>query len=112
MSLKRFIISFLVFILGMVILTGQTIRGIVADRQDNPIPYATIYIVELTEGTTANVDGKFDIKVPEGNYTIYIRALGYRTEVREVTVGKKPFTLNVRLLQHIYQIQEVRIYSG
>ncbi len=112
MLLKRSIISFLFFIPGMVILTGQTIRGIVTDRQDNPIPYATIYIVELTEGTTANVDGKFDIKVPEGNYTIYIRALGYRTEVREVTVGKEPFTLNVRLLEHIYQIQEVRIYSG
>ncbi len=112
MLVRRFFISFLVFILGMVFLAGQTIRGTVTDSKDNPIPYCTIYIVELTEGTTANVNGKFQFKVPEGHYTLFIRALGYRTEIREIEVGEKPVTLNVQLLEHIYMIQEVRIYSG
>ena len=84
----------------MVILTGQTIQGTVTDSKDNPIPFSTIYIVELTEGTTANVDGKFEIKVPEGNYTLYIRALGYRTEIREVEVGKTQVALDVQLFEH------------
>ena len=112
MLVRRFFISFLVFILGMVFLAGQTIRGTVTDVKDNPIPFSTIYIVELTEGTTANVNGQFEIKVPEGNYTLYIRALGYRTEVREVEVGKTQVALDVQLFEHTYEIKEVRVYSG
>lgn len=112
MLFRRFFISFLVFILGMVILTGQVIRGGVTDVKGMPIPFSTIYIVELTEGTTANVDGKFEIKVPEGNYTLYIRALGYRTEIREVEVGKTQVALDVQLFEHVYEINEVRVYSG
>lgn len=112
MSLTRFFISLLVFIHSMVILTGQTIRGTITDAKGSPLPYSTVYFVELTEGTTANADGKFEIKVPQGKYTLFIRALGYRTEIREVEVNQAPVTVDVQLFEHVYEIQEVRVYSG
>lgn len=102
----------LLFFLSIKILHGQSIVGQISDQNGDPIPFSTIYIVELTRGTTANINGEFEVKVPEGKYTLYIRALGYRTEIHEVDVGKDPVALNVRLFEHVYEIGEVRIYSG
>jgi len=106
------IISFFLCFLSYHTLNGQSIRGKIVDHSNKPIPFSTIYIVELTRGSTANVEGNFEVKVPEGKYTIYIRALGYRTEIREVEVETSPVTLDVLLNEHLYEIQEVRVYSG
>ncbi len=70
----------LFFLIGFLPATSQGIRGEIHDRNGEPVPYAAIFIKELTRGTTCNALGKFSLPLPAGEYTIFFRSLGY-TEV-------------------------------
>ncbi|UCG27938.1 MAG: carboxypeptidase-like regulatory domain-containing protein [Bacteroidales bacterium] len=112
MIIKRIFIYLLLLVQYIAVLNGQVIRGNIADKEGKPIPFSTIFIVELTRGTTANIDGRFELQVPEGHYTLFIRALGYRTDIKEVDVEKEPVNINTILFEQVYKIEEVRVYSG
>lgn len=54
-------------------------KGTVADNETgNGIPYATVYLANTTFGTSTDEEGKFSIYLPEGNYEVIIRMLGYQ----------------------------------
>ncbi|MFK7953712.1 MAG: TonB-dependent receptor [Ekhidna sp.] len=65
--------------------------GIVVDKEDEPVPFATIKILnasdkKLINGTIAEDDGKWVIKaVPEGEFLVSISFIGYET------IDKGPF---------------------
>lgn len=103
---------FLFVLVSIQPLNGQAIKGKITDNSGQPIPFATVYIKELTKGSTANPDGNFDLKIPEGQYSIIISALGYKPETRHIEVNNKPTELNIILTKHTYTINEIRIYSG
>jgi len=110
-------IKFIIFLSIIICLThlrqasGQGIRGLITDTKEQPIPFSTIYIKELKRGTTSNINGEFEIKLPEGNYTLIIRNLGFKPATKKMPVNKKFVLLNVTLEEQIYQIKEVRISS-
>lgn len=62
--------------------------GIVIVENDEPVPYATIRILnaaddKLVNGTITNEDGKWVIRnVPEGEFKIFISFIGYETIVK------------------------------
>ncbi|MCK4701329.1 MAG: carboxypeptidase-like regulatory domain-containing protein, partial [Bacteroidales bacterium] len=112
--MKSFIYSllFLFSLVSIQPLYGQAIKGKITDNDGQPIPFATVYIKELTKGSTANPDGNFDLKIPEGQYSIMISALGYKPETRHIEVNNETIELNFNLTEHTYKIKEIRIYSG
>ncbi len=112
--MKSFIYSllFLFVLVNIQPLHGQAIKGKITDNDGQPIPFATVYIKELTKGSTANPDGNFDLKIPEGQYSIMISALGYKPENRRIEVNNETIELNFILTEHTYKIKEIRIYSG
>ena len=59
------------------ILTGRII-----DTELNPIPYSTVVVLsegdQITGGST-NDEGRFNLVVPVGNYTLSARYLGYKS---------------------------------
>lgn len=90
-------------------LLAQGIRGEIQDQQGDPVPYAAIYIKELTRGTTCNALGAFSLPLPPGQYTIFFRSLGYTEVSRTVTVGNDYIELQIELPPQTYMIPEVRI---
>jgi hypothetical protein len=101
----------LILILFMVVprITAQGIRGVVLDMGGEPVPYAAIFIKELTRGTTCNALGQFSLPLPQGVYSIYFRSLGYTEVNRTITVGDEYTDLEIRLPPQTYMIPEVRI---
>ena len=93
-------------------LHSQGIQGDVRDRNGEPVPYAAIFIKELTRGTTCNALGLYSLPLPEGSYTIYFRSLGYTEVTRSVTVGSKYTDLLIQLPPQTYMIPEVRISAS
>ena len=91
-------------------LNGQAIKGKITDTNGQPIPFSTVYIKELTKGLTANRDGDFDLKIPEGEYSVIISALGYKPENKQIKISNATLEINFTLTKHTYQIKEVRIY--
>jgi hypothetical protein len=85
---------------------GQ-ISGTVSDAQNNPIPFATIFIKELRSGTVANEDGAFLLNLPEGNYTVTFQALGYLTEEKNLTIPSSIDSLLVVLKPNLFFLPEV-----
>ena len=50
-------------------LKAQGIRGEIRDMEGEPVPFAAIFIKELTRGTTCNMLGSFSLPLPEGTPT-------------------------------------------
>ncbi|RPI44630.1 MAG: carboxypeptidase-like regulatory domain-containing protein, partial [Bacteroidetes bacterium] len=91
---------------------SQGIRGRILDLNGEPVPYAAIFIKELTRGTTCNALGQFSLPLQPGNYTIFFRSLGYTEVTRDVDVGESFTELEIELPPQTYMIPEVRISAS
>lgn len=67
---------------------GRTvIRGSVVDGEDQaPVIGATIMIEELQRGAASDEEGKFEIQLEPGNYTLAVQYVGYRNRDIPITV--------------------------
>ncbi|WP_299363196.1 TonB-dependent receptor [Winogradskyella sp.] len=78
-----------------------SISGRVIDAQLNePLPYVNIIVKDATEkvitGGITNSDGTFNIKkIPEGTIKVEITYIGYKTIVKQETIGKGNYNINM-----------------
>ena len=59
--MNKIIILFLLYPLFIQGAKAGGIRGQVFDENQEPIPYATIFISELNTGTTTNIEGFYEL---------------------------------------------------
>lgn len=110
--MPRFIFI-LLFSAGLSVqLFSQGIRGEIQDLDGEPVPYAAIFIKELTRGTTCNALGKFSLPLPEGDYTIFFRSMGYTEVTRNISVGPVYKDVIIQLPPQTYMIPEVRVSAS
>lgn len=62
-----------------------TVKGIITDSSGEPLVGATIAVPGTTTGTTADIDGKFTLKV-EDDQTIQVTSVGFQTV--KLKIGK------------------------
>ena len=105
---------FIVLIIGLVtpVISAQVLKGTIKDLEGEPIPYATVYIQELRQGTTSNTKGNYEIRLPAGKYTVIYQSLGYSPDLRTVTLGKNILNQDIILQVQYYEIPEVRITAS
>ncbi len=82
----------------------QTIRGIVADEQNVPLPGVGVQIKGTQEGTLTDVSGAYEIVVPDGNAVLVFSFIGY--EKQEIVVGTQT-TINVTMKVSSQELEEV-----
>jgi len=76
---------------------GGMIRGQIRAFDGAPVA-ATASVYPLGTKTTTDADGKFELSVPPGQYTVRVRAFGYRSQNRRVAVSADGITvLNIEL---------------
>lgn len=103
-------VGVILFLLAfMVTAHSQGIRGEIQDTNGEPVPYAAIFIKELTRGTTCNGLGLFSLPLPEGTYTVFFRSLGYTEISRTIEVGPEYTDMVIKLPPQTYMIPEVRV---
>ncbi len=102
-------VSIALLLLAIPRLGAQGFEGKIVDHEGNPVPYASIFIKELTRGTTSNSLGLFSLPLPAGEYTIFFRSLGYTEVMRKVTIADKMLQLEIVMPPQTYMIPEVRI---
>jgi outer membrane receptor protein involved in Fe transport len=58
-----------------------TLKGLLTDKEMNndPLPFANVFIKGTTIGSTTDFDGNYSFKVPEGNHTVIFSFLGYKS---------------------------------
>jgi hypothetical protein len=68
--------------------TGYTISGkIIDEATKQPLQGASVFAENTTIGTATNDDGIFNLRLPNGGYSIAITFTGYQTETKRVTAA-------------------------
>lgn len=72
-------LCFIVFILlfHTNIVLSQTLRGIVYDTSATPVSGASVFIKELNFGLITDAEGKFQVNIEKGQYSLICKSIGY-----------------------------------
>lgn len=85
------------------------VHGTISDETGIPLSFATIFVKQLGTGTTANVDGFYEILIPEGRYELVFQHLGRKSEVRLVEIKQGLTELNITLVPQEILLQAVTV---
>lgn len=85
------------------------VRGVIADEAGNELSFATVFVKQRGTGTTANVEGRYEIHLEPGRYELVFQHLGRRTEVRVLDVRDRLEELDVRLAPQEIMLEAVTV---
>jgi len=106
--MQRIIFLLLSFFLGFSA-SSQIFKGKISSNGGVPIPFATIYIQEITSGIVADERGEFQTKVKSGSYTCEIRSIGFQSQTKIVHVTSSGAELNVILTEKPVLLNELTV---
>jgi len=106
-----FIISVL---LNTLIFAQQyTISGSAGDYSSGKkLGYANIRVAGTTNGTAANINGKYELKLSGGNYTLIASFIGYYSDTLVIDVNKNIYDVNFHLQQTEITLPEIVVLPG
>lgn len=89
-----------------------TISGTIKDRRTaETILGASIYIMELKQGTRSNEYGFYSLTIPPGNYTIQVSYAGFTTEEDSIVLGAN-YNKDFQLSENSKELQNVIVSSS
>ena len=110
LSLKYIIPLLYLFAITTVMAQNElsTISGIVTTKT-KPIPFADIYVINSTVGTSTDIDGKFTFNVPsEKTIVIVAKLLGFRSMTKQISIeAGTSMELNFSLVEDVLGLEKV-----
>ncbi len=86
------------------------IKGNITDDKGNPLAFVNIFQEDTYNGTTSNELGNYEFNVlPKGKQTLVFQFLGFKTQKIIIETAKLPYTLNVKLVEESFSLNEVII---
>ena len=110
--MKPILFNLLVFISFLANAQQTELYGTVTNESGDPLAFTTVFIRELNNGTTSNSEGKYEISVPSGTYTVYFQYVGYETQVKTITVAGARQMLNASLSTQTLVLRDVTVTAG
>jgi len=108
----KLVISAVILSLLSISAFSHNLKGTITDKDGNAIPYATVYIKNISLGTTTNEEGKFELQIKPGTYEVNFRCLGYKPKSDTIKVTKEVENVKVVMEVQMLQIQEVTVVGG
>ena len=106
-------VKLIVLIISLPIsLFAKGIKGTITDDLGNHLPGASIFIKEIQTGATTNSEGFYEIGLKNGTYTVAFQTLGFLSQEHEIEISDNWFNLDITMQPVVFQLNEVRIYSG
>ncbi|WP_426483995.1 DUF5686 and carboxypeptidase regulatory-like domain-containing protein [Flavobacterium sp. 2] len=105
--MKNFILSAFLF---FSVSNFAQIKGTITDEKGNPLPFVSVFEENTYAGTTSNEQGKYQLNVKEpGKNKIIFQYLGFKTQKLSVASDSKTITLDVKMLEESFALNEVII---
>lgn len=106
---KRLLIS--VAVIHLVVCSGyaQSISGYIFDENNDPVPFANIFIKETAGGASADDQGKYFLTIDPGVYNLVISSLGFQSLTRQVIVRDKPLVQNFKIFSSTVELKQIEI---
>ena len=89
-------------VLSLSALANKQISGVVVDEANEPVIGASIQVLGTTMGTITDVDGAFELSVPDDATQVKVSAIGYKEQLLEI---KK--VMHVVMVEATIELQEV-----
>lgn len=90
---------------------GVKLTGQVKEASGEILGFSTILVEGTTVGTSANSEGWYSVDLPEGEYTISCRFMGYRTVSKTVTLVGQEQRLDFTMQPESFEVAEVVVRS-
>ncbi|UYQ95874.1 TonB-dependent receptor [Chitinophaga horti] len=74
------------------------ITGVIKDKDNNPVPGATVKIAALNKGVVSDAEGRFVLPAPAGTYTLEISCMSFQAQKMTGVVLAGDQTLNIEVL--------------
>lgn len=112
--MKRLILFLLVILTTVVNLSAQvTIKGVIKDNKDKPVPGASIAIKDSYDGATADSSGRYTFKTTEkGKQLIVVSNIGFKTVEQAISIEGAAITLDITLKQEVTELTAVVLSAG
>lgn len=86
---------------------AQSIKGVIKSTTGENVAFANISLLNTAKGAVADKDGAFEINLSKGKYQVSVSAVGYATQIQQVTVADKSTDLNISLNPSTQDLGEV-----
>ena len=90
-------------------LTAQSISGHIQNENNEPIPYANIFIEELSSGTATDENGYYFLNLDVGTYDVIFSALGYETRTLSIIIEDEPVVKNIWMQASSVELNQIVI---
>ena len=82
-----------------------TVNGLVIDNNREPVIGASVLVKGTTTGTATDFDGRFTLKVPEGNSILVISYVG--CETREIAANSSELQSGIVMRENVQNLDEL-----
>ncbi|MBL0152159.1 MAG: TonB-dependent receptor [Chitinophagaceae bacterium] len=90
-----------------------SVKGVVKDNKNNPVPGASIAIKDSYDGGTSDSSGKFSFRSTEkGEQLLVVTSIGFKPFEQKIKLEGTPVVLDVQLKQEISEMTAVVISAG
>ncbi len=90
------------------------VKGLVSGADQTPLAFANVAVRGAATSTGANEQGRYQLRLPAGQYELVFQYVGYKPRIEAVRVpgGDSLLTLNVALQAEQYSLGEVLVKSS
>ncbi len=101
--MKKFIKLILFTFIPVFAFAQNTIKGVILDEQNQPLPGATVLIKNTSNGTSTDLNGNFSITV-SGKQTLVFSFVGYQSQEQTVSDQKN---IRIVLMPEFEQLKDI-----
>ncbi len=94
----------IVLLSAQVLFSQRSISGTVVDEESLPLIGANVIVKGTSVGTVTNIDGQYEIEVPDGSSVLVFSYTGYANQEAEITASN---ILNITLAQSDVVLDQV-----
>lgn len=104
----HYMIMALLFVVHAAFAEECRLFGTVTAKGKNGVPFATVGVERSSLGTNADVDGVYEMVLPEGEYVILVSAMGYAPYKRSVRLSaNESLEHNIELEEAVMELDDV-----
>ncbi len=109
--MKKCILSLLLVFCSFHFLFAGIVSGKITDENNQPLPFVTVYIKNTSIGTTANIDGLYNLTLSPGNYILCFKLIGYKSTNESIVVSDNSI-LNIKLQPESFNLKEIEVKAN
>ncbi|MES2760780.1 MAG: DUF5686 family protein, partial [Bacteroidota bacterium] len=102
---------FLVLFSAVLFAQQVSVSGKITDDKNQALSFSSVLVKGTTQGTNANADGFYSLKLAPGTYELIFQYVGYKKKVEKIEVAGNTVK-NVILSPESYELKEVVIKDG